>query len=408
MPSRPKTVTLPAWTVKVRNQRDRASLALVADVVDAVASLSEPGLPPLVRKRLGAIVERSARAGQGVPVSLAARLLAVSEPTVRAWIERGVLDVVEGAKPLAVTPKSLGEALIAATEVRGAGRDERLLRRVLDFLEDARTRRDLADRVEESDARVPLARNELVANERSARAEAERARAELEQFADAAAHDLQEPLRLMSGFADLLRRRHAEQLDDDGREVLDAISRSSERARHLIGDLLQLSRVGHQEMHLATANLREAVDEALGNLAPAIDESGAQITVEALPEATFDRHLMGLVFQNLISNSIKHATPTEPPRIRISGSNGDVGVAFQVADDGPGIDPAAHERIFMPFERLQDGEGPPGTGFGLAIVHKALEMHDGAVEVDSTPGAGATFTVTMPAASSSPPACAGG
>lgn len=156
MPSPLEAAPLAAWTAQVRSQRDRANLALVADVVDAIASLSEPGLPPPVRKRLAAIVDRSAHAGQGIPVSLAARLLEVSEPTVRAWIERGALDVVSGAKPLAVTPKSLGEALVAAAEIRETGRDERPLRRVLDALEDRRTRRDLEDRIDQLDKRVPL------------------------------------------------------------------------------------------------------------------------------------------------------------------------------------------------------------------------------------------------------------
>lgn len=156
MTAQATAATLPAWTEEVRSARDRVSLALVADVVDAIESLNEPDLPPRVHKRLTAIIERAEQPGQGVPISLVAKLLEVSEPTVRAWVERGVLELVEGAKPRAVTPRSLGEALVAVNTIREAGRDERLLPRVIDFLEDRRVRRELAPRIDELDSRRPI------------------------------------------------------------------------------------------------------------------------------------------------------------------------------------------------------------------------------------------------------------
>lgn len=131
-------------------------MALAADVADVVLALCSPDVPLAVRKQLMAIIDRADQAGGGVPVSVAARVLDVTEPTIRSWIERGALQVVADARPLAVTPRSLGEALAAAAQIRQVGQDERLLRRVLDVLEDQRTRLELADRVEELDARVPI------------------------------------------------------------------------------------------------------------------------------------------------------------------------------------------------------------------------------------------------------------
>jgi len=201
----------------------------------------------------------------------------------------------------------------------------------------------------------------------------------------------------MSSFARLLERRYGEQFDDEGRELLDAIGRSSERAQELIRDLLELSKVGRQEMELARENFAEVVREALTTLAATIEESGAEVAIDPLPEATFDRRLMSLVFQNLIGNAIKYSRPDEPPRVHIRGERTNTSVAVAVSDNGEGIDPSSYERIFAPFERLHGGDGPPGTGIGLAIVKKVVEMHDGAVSVTSTPGRGTTFTVVVPA-----------
>jgi hypothetical protein len=147
---------LPTWVIELRSDRHRANVALAADVADAVLALRNADVPPPVRKRLAAIIERAEQTGQGVPVSVAAKVLDVTEPTARSWIERGALKVVPGARPLAVTPRSLGEALAAAKKIRQVGQDERLLRRLLDVLEDQRTRLELADRIDELDARVPI------------------------------------------------------------------------------------------------------------------------------------------------------------------------------------------------------------------------------------------------------------
>lgn len=150
------TRRLPAWVLELRSDRHRASVALAVDVADAVLALGAAHVPASVCRRLAAIIERADQTGQGVPVSVAAKVLDVTEPTARAWIERGALQVVPNSRPLAVTPRSLGEALAAAAQLCQVGHDERLLRRILDVLEDQRTRLELADRIEELNARVPI------------------------------------------------------------------------------------------------------------------------------------------------------------------------------------------------------------------------------------------------------------
>lgn len=137
-------------------ERHRAQAALVADVADASEALRVSAVPNSVRAHLLAMIERADQFGQGVPVSVAAQMLRVTEPTVRSWVVRGVLDPVPGARPAAVTTRSLGEVLAAASEIRATGADERLLRRVLDELEDRRTRLELAGRIAEMDTRQPI------------------------------------------------------------------------------------------------------------------------------------------------------------------------------------------------------------------------------------------------------------
>lgn len=136
--------------------RHRTQAALVADVADAAEALQVSAVPKAVRLRLLAVIERADEVGRGVPVSVAAQMLRVTQPTIRSWLARGVLEPVPEARPAAVTTRSLGEALAAASEVRAAGTDERLLRRVLDEIEDRRTRVEIADRLEELGSRRPI------------------------------------------------------------------------------------------------------------------------------------------------------------------------------------------------------------------------------------------------------------
>lgn len=149
------TASLPTWVLELRSDR-RANVALAADVADAMMALGAADVPPSVRQQLTAIIERAEQAGTGIPVSIAAKVLDVTEPTARSWIERGALRAVPRSKPIAVTPRSLGEAMAAVSTIRRVGQDERLLRRVLDILQDQRTRAELADRIEELDSAVDI------------------------------------------------------------------------------------------------------------------------------------------------------------------------------------------------------------------------------------------------------------
>lgn len=246
-------------------------------------------------------------------------------------------------------------------------------------------------------ADLALERNQLLESEQAARSEAERIGADLEQFAYAASHDLKEPLRLLTGFSKVLNKRYGEQLDESAVDILLAIQRSTERMHQLIDDLLELSRVGRADLALHPTDLLEPLEEALENLEPAIEEVGAHIEIDALPMARCDTQLVALVFQNLVSNALKYHG-NEPPRVRVSGHRRNGVVEVQVADRGEGIDPKYRDRIFAPFQRLHGGDGPEGTGIGLAVVKKVVELHTGEVWVESAPGEGATFCFTLPAA----------
>lgn len=296
----------------------------------------------------------------------------------RAWLVR------EGdAPPAAIYTVPMREGVLAVATSRYAplfGDDE------LSLLSTLAVMADLA-----------MERNRLLERERRARGEAERVGADLEQFAYAASHDLKEPLRLLSGFSRVLRRRYGDRLDTEGVEILDAIVRSTERMHQLIDDLLELSRVGQAELALQHESLLEPLREALGYLAPAIEEAGASVEVETLPVARFDPQLVALVFQNLVGNALKY-TGGRAPAVRVSARRVDGLVEVAVADQGEGIDPRFQDRIFAPFQRLHGSEGPAGTGIGLAIVKKAVELHAGEVWVESAPGEGATFHFTLPAA----------
>ncbi len=147
--------SLPPWALELRSDR-RANVALAVDVADALSALALPAVPTGVAEYLAGIVERADQSGGGVPVSTAARLLDITEPTVRTWLERGVLDAISDVKPVSITPRSLGEALAASSTIRRIGQDERLLRRLLDALEDQRTRLELASRIEDLDSRVTV------------------------------------------------------------------------------------------------------------------------------------------------------------------------------------------------------------------------------------------------------------
>jgi PAS domain S-box-containing protein len=224
----------------------------------------------------------------------------------------------------------------------------------------------------------------------------ERSNAELEQFAYVASHDLQEPLRMVASYAQLLARRYGAQLDEDGKEFIEFMVDGARRMQDLINDLLAFSRVGTRGKPLVATDINAVVSDVLANLQTAINEAHAEITVAAdMPTVNADATQLGQVFQNLLSNALKfHGA--RPPKVEISFQQRDSEVEFVVRDNGIGIEPQYAERIFLLFQRLHTKQDYPGTGIGLAICKKIIERHGGRIWVESVSGQGSAFHFTIP------------
>jgi PAS domain S-box-containing protein len=225
--------------------------------------------------------------------------------------------------------------------------------------------------------------------------ELKRSNSELEQFAYVASHDLQEPLRMVSSYTQLLGRRYGEKFDADAKEFMGYIVDGAARMKQLIEDLLAYSRVGTKGKDFRAVELDRALRRALGNLKAAIDESGARVTHDPLPTLPADEVQLAQLFQNLIGNALKFRADAAP-RIRVQVSEKDKFFEFAVRDNGIGIEPQYFERIFMVFQRLHNKGEYPGTGIGLAICKKVVERHGGQIRVESRPGEGSAFIFTLP------------
>jgi signal transduction histidine kinase len=218
---------------------------------------------------------------------------------------------------------------------------------------------------------------------------------ELQEFAHVVSHDLQEPLRTIRGFAQLVSRRYSDKLDLEGHEFLQFITDSSVRMHDMIQGLLAYSRVTHSEGHEEVFPLSEAVEWAQGNLTLAIEECGARIEIGDLPQVKANRLQFCQLMQNLIGNALKYRGP-EKPVIRVSCRNTGTESIVTVSDNGVGIGPEFQERIFGLFKRAH-GKEYPGTGVGLALCKKIVERHGGQIWVESTLGRGSQFHFRVPA-----------
>ncbi|RPH96610.1 PAS domain S-box protein [candidate division KSB1 bacterium] len=226
-------------------------------------------------------------------------------------------------------------------------------------------------------------------------AELERSNAELERFAYVASHDLQEPLRMMASYAQLLDQRYRGRLDNDADDFIGFITSGAERMRQLIHDLLTFSRVDTRGKPFEPVDCEKVLQEVLHNLQVAVEESGITITHDPLPTIAADDTQMTQLFQNLISNAVKFRSP-ESPRVHITASDDEHHWEFAVQDNGIGIESKYFERIFIIFQRLHGQKDHPGTGIGLAICRKIVERHGGRIWVESKPGLGSTFHFTLP------------
>ena len=225
--------------------------------------------------------------------------------------------------------------------------------------------------------------------------ELNRSNKELGQFAYVASHDLQEPLRMVASYTQLLSRRYKGKLDSDADEFIAFAADGASRMQRLIQDLLTYSRVGTKEKDLRDTSSEETLQQALVNLRGAIEESGAMVTHDPLPTVLADEMQLIQLFQNLVGNAIKYQNPGVP-RVHISAAkNGGEKWIFSVQDNGLGIDSQYFERIFGMFQRLHKREEFSGTGIGLAICKKIVERHGGSISVESQPGEGSTFRFAL-------------
>jgi signal transduction histidine kinase len=227
-------------------------------------------------------------------------------------------------------------------------------------------------------------------------AELKTSNADLEQFAYIASHDLQEPLRMVSGFTGLLKRRYSGKLDADADEYIEFAVGGANRMQSLINDLLSFSRVGREELAAKPVNTQIALDQALANLQTAIEERSALVSSSELPTVWADHGMLVRLFQNLISNALKFCK-AERPIVRIQAERRGADWVFSVADNGIGIDPQYKDRIFLIFQRLHKQSEYPGTGIGLAVCKRIVERNGGRIWLESEPGKGTTFFFTLPA-----------
>ncbi|MCF8483276.1 MAG: response regulator [Rhodospirillum sp.] len=229
-----------------------------------------------------------------------------------------------------------------------------------------------------------------------------RSNTELEAFAYGISHDLQEPLRMVRGYLQLIRRRLGGALDKETGEYMEFAQDGANRMATMISDLLDYARISAQPTRFTALDLRGPLDRALANLSLSLTESGATVVKPDTPALVRgDEGQLGRLFQNLIGNALKYRASDHAPRVTISTEpsdiNGRTAWSIAVADNGPGIAPEDAENVFTLFHRL-DRETAGGTGVGLALCRRIVERHGGRIWLDSTPGQGATFHVLLPSA----------
>ncbi|MGW4838734.1 sensor histidine kinase [Streptomyces globisporus] len=233
--------------------------------------------------------------------------------------------------------------------------------------------------------------------------ELRRSNSELEQFAYVASHDLQEPLRKVASFCQLLEKRYGTELDDRGKQYIAFAVDGAKRMQVLINDLLTFSRVGRVHESWKSVDLGRSLDRALGNLAAAVEESGAVVErPEELPELVGDATALTMVWQNLVGNAVKFRHPDRPPRITVDCEREDENWHLTVSDNGIGIAPEFADKVFVIFQRLHARDEYDGTGIGLALCRKIIEFHGGRIWLEPEPGEGTRIHFTLPVAPEAP------
>jgi len=240
-----------------------------------------------------------------------------------------------------------------------------------------------------------IASNTDIHEQKEREEELRQANEDLQQFAYSASHDLQEPIRNVAVYSEIVAKRYNDLLDADGRQFLGFLTEGGRRLATLINDLLTYTRVGVIDGNMTTVDSSTALQHALSSLAEAIRENGATVTCDTLPQVYMSESHLQQVFQNLIGNALKYRT-ADPPQIHISAARLGTAWRFSVKDNGIGIDPHYKEVIFGVFKRLHRDQKYSGTGIGLAICQRVVERYGGRIWVESSPGQGATFFFTVP------------
>jgi signal transduction histidine kinase len=229
-----------------------------------------------------------------------------------------------------------------------------------------------------------------------------RSNADLEQFAYVASHDLQEPLRKVASFCQMLQRRYADSLDDRAQQYIGFAVDGATRMQRLINDLLTFSRIGRVYDGNRPVDLNAVLDQVEQTLGTTIEETGARIDRPRLPTVQGDLTLLVMLWQNLIGNALKFRHPDRTPQVTISAASAEGAWSFTVADNGIGIDPEFTDKIFVIFQRLHPREKYSGTGIGLAICKRVVEHHGGTIQVDTDRAHGTAFVFTLAGDTSRP------
>jgi light-regulated signal transduction histidine kinase (bacteriophytochrome) len=262
--------------------------------------------------------------------------------------------------------------------------------------------REITELAEDIDAMRRLIVHELADSEEGRREldargrELARSNSDLEQFAYVASHDLQEPLRKVTSFCQLLQRRYSGQLDERADQYIEFAVDGAKRMQVLINDLLAFSRVGRHGEPAEVVDLGDLVDRAAENVAGALEESGGAIERGDLPAVLGEPVLLTTVFQNLLGNSLKFRGE-DPPRVRVDADRDGDRWLLRFADNGIGIEHEYAERIFVIFQRLHARNTYPGTGIGLSMCRKIVEHHGGMMWLEQHAGAGTVFVIALPA-----------
>ena len=225
--------------------------------------------------------------------------------------------------------------------------------------------------------------------------ELERSNRELDQFAHIVSHDLQTPIRAVRAFSELLAQHYAEQMDTTADGFIRVIQDGAATMEALVRTLLNYASVGHNSMNVSNVSLTEVVGAVVTMLQPTIRELRAEVSYGDLPIIDCDPVLIRQIIQNLVGNALKYSDPKVPARIHISAQQTGRQCIVSVRDNGPGIAPEHHERVFLPLKRLH-GKEIPGTGMGLALCRKIVERHGGEIWLNSEIGRGATFSFSLP------------